>query len=242
MHSVTDVLGAGRPCGDERGQNGRVRRSKCLDAHSMRSRGRCCDVGLWSKWNSFGLHGEERKVEQPERGPLFRGDRDARARCSRRRSGGASRAGVAEARAVAEGVDLSARSGHGAAVDGRSYLPAAGRRGRDSHGDRAIPRRGRRHSRQGSSSDYRSTSAASACRNVNSANARSSSPSVHWRCPDRHHAMAARWTVVNTERTRKFRGQWWAHKGSNLGPLPCEGNALPLSYAPGSWWLPAVGP
>jgi hypothetical protein len=26
---------------------------------------------------------------------------------------------------------------------------------------------------------------------------------------------------------------WWAHKGSNLGPLPCEGNALPLSYAPG---------
>src|SRR5436305_5184415 len=28
-------------------------------------------------------------------------------------------------------------------------------------------------------------------------------------------------------------GRWWAHKGSNLGPLPCEGNALPLSYAPG---------
>src|SRR6266436_1108324 len=27
--------------------------------------------------------------------------------------------------------------------------------------------------------------------------------------------------------------EWWAHKGSNLGPLPCEGNALPLSYAPG---------
>src|SRR5581483_9723995 len=27
--------------------------------------------------------------------------------------------------------------------------------------------------------------------------------------------------------------KWWAHKGSNLGPLPCEGNALPLSYAPG---------
>src|ERR1700722_18926253 len=21
---------------------------------------------------------------------------------------------------------------------------------------------------------------------------------------------------------------WWTHKGSNLGPLPCEGNALPL--------------
>jgi hypothetical protein len=26
---------------------------------------------------------------------------------------------------------------------------------------------------------------------------------------------------------------WWTHKGSNLGPLPCEGNALPLSYASG---------
>lgn len=25
---------------------------------------------------------------------------------------------------------------------------------------------------------------------------------------------------------------WWAHEGSNLGPFPCEGNALPLSYAP----------
>ncbi len=24
----------------------------------------------------------------------------------------------------------------------------------------------------------------------------------------------------------------WEHKGSNLGPLPCEGSALPLSYAP----------
>jgi hypothetical protein len=30
---------------------------------------------------------------------------------------------------------------------------------------------------------------------------------------------------------------WWAHKGSNLGPLPCEGNALPLSYAPGIWCM-----
>ena len=28
---------------------------------------------------------------------------------------------------------------------------------------------------------------------------------------------------------------WWTHKGSNLGPLPCEGNALPLSYASGNW-------
>ncbi len=24
----------------------------------------------------------------------------------------------------------------------------------------------------------------------------------------------------------------WAHQVSNLGPLPCEGSALPLSYAP----------
>ena len=24
----------------------------------------------------------------------------------------------------------------------------------------------------------------------------------------------------------------WAHQDSNLGPLPCEGSALPLSYAP----------
>src|ERR1700722_11290655 len=31
----------------------------------------------------------------------------------------------------------------------------------------------------------------------------------------------------------RVRRRWWAHKGSNLGPLPCEGNALPLSYAPG---------
>jgi hypothetical protein len=29
------------------------------------------------------------------------------------------------------------------------------------------------------------------------------------------------------------RDAWWTHKGSNLGPLPCEGNALPLSYASG---------
>ena len=35
--------------------------------------------------------------------------------------------------------------------------------------------------------------------------------------------------------TRSPKGEaWWAHKGSNLGPLPCEGNALPLSYAPGN--------
>src|SRR5436305_4707776 len=35
--------------------------------------------------------------------------------------------------------------------------------------------------------------------------------------------------------------RWRAHKGSNLGPLPCEGNALPLSYAPGIWCTVHVG-
>jgi hypothetical protein len=25
---------------------------------------------------------------------------------------------------------------------------------------------------------------------------------------------------------------WWARLGSNQRPLPCEGSALPLSYAP----------
>ena len=36
-----------------------------------------------------------------------------------------------------------------------------------------------------------------------------------------------------TSAVSRKRLKWWAHKGSNLGPLPCEGNALPLSYAPG---------
>src|SRR3569623_1756725 len=27
---------------------------------------------------------------------------------------------------------------------------------------------------------------------------------------------------------------WWTHKGANLGPLQCEGNALPLSFASGN--------
>ena len=36
-----------------------------------------------------------------------------------------------------------------------------------------------------------------------------------------------------TSKERRRWSRWWAHKGSNLGPLPCEGNALPLSYAPG---------
>src|SRR3977135_3961855 len=43
-------------------------------------------------------------------------------------------------------------------------------------------------------------------------------------------------TAVKSEsaRSANFTGvEWWTHKGSNLGPLPCEGNALPLSYASG---------
>jgi hypothetical protein len=39
--------------------------------------------------------------------------------------------------------------------------------------------------------------------------------------------------------------KWWAHKGSNLGPLPCEGKAIPLDpsllngggYAKLGFWL-----
>ncbi len=28
---------------------------------------------------------------------------------------------------------------------------------------------------------------------------------------------------------------WWARQGLNLRPHPCEGCALPLSYAPAEW-------
>src|SRR5438046_1822539 len=38
---------------------------------------------------------------------------------------------------------------------------------------------------------------------------------------------------VELENPIKEGFSWWTHKGSNLGPLPCEGNALPLSYASG---------
>ncbi len=34
---------------------------------------------------------------------------------------------------------------------------------------------------------------------------------------------------------------WWAHQGSNLGPLPCQGSALPLSYAPTRKWSTRKG-
>src|SRR5262245_37097618 len=39
-----------------------------------------------------------------------------------------------------------------------------------------------------------------------------------------------------------YLSNWWTHKGSNLGPLPCEGNALPLSYASGNFLLLNQGP
>jgi hypothetical protein len=32
----------------------------------------------------------------------------------------------------------------------------------------------------------------------------------------------------------------WAHEDLNLGPLPCQGSALPLSYAPGVSGLPSI--
>ena len=34
---------------------------------------------------------------------------------------------------------------------------------------------------------------------------------------------------------RPFGFSWWAQQGLNLRPLPCEGSALPLSYAPVLW-------
>ena len=37
---------------------------------------------------------------------------------------------------------------------------------------------------------------------------------------------------IKRVKTQGFRRFWWAQQGSNLRPLPCEGNALPLSYAP----------
>src|SRR6201996_6628691 len=46
-------------------------------------------------------------------------------------------------------------------------------------------------------------------------------------------------SVKNAEKPIKRWVKWWAHKGSNLGPLPCEGNALPLSYAPGKLIRPS---
>ena len=34
--------------------------------------------------------------------------------------------------------------------------------------------------------------------------------------------------------------KWWARRGSNPRPLPCQGSALPLSYAPGAVLRSAV--
>src|SRR6266403_3810199 len=39
--------------------------------------------------------------------------------------------------------------------------------------------------------------------------------------------------MIGTQSQHAAHQKWWTHKGSNLGPLPCEGNALPLSYASG---------
>jgi hypothetical protein len=30
--------------------------------------------------------------------------------------------------------------------------------------------------------------------------------------------------------------EWWAREELDLRPLPCQGSALPLSYAPRCWW------
>ena len=35
--------------------------------------------------------------------------------------------------------------------------------------------------------------------------------------------------------------EWWARQGLNLRPLPCEGSALPLSYAPAARRAAAEG-
>jgi hypothetical protein len=37
-------------------------------------------------------------------------------------------------------------------------------------------------------------------------------------------------------------GKWWARLGLNQRPLPCEGSALPLSYAPVSYDPTGAGP
>src|SRR5262245_11088272 len=59
-------------------------------------------------------------------------------------------------------------------------------------------------------------------------------PRIHVRSLGSVLRFSAWWAVTeNAETKEKQRVYWWTHKGSNLGPLPCEGNALPLSYASG---------
>src|SRR5713226_5912236 len=53
------------------------------------------------------------------------------------------------------------------------------------------------------------------------------------RHPVRQSVQASRFAEIRREVSKAADGTWWTHKGSNLGPLPCEGNALPLSYASG---------
>ena len=38
--------------------------------------------------------------------------------------------------------------------------------------------------------------------------------------------------VVGTDHWGTVLAGWWARQGLNLWPLPCQGSALPLSYAP----------
>ena len=47
-------------------------------------------------------------------------------------------------------------------------------------------------------------------------------------------SIAATWRFACVAIAGRCGLEWWTHKGSNLGPLPCEGNALPLSYASGN--------
>ena len=45
--------------------------------------------------------------------------------------------------------------------------------------------------------------------------------------------------VINADNAQfGVRSAWWARQGLNLRPHPCEGCALPLSYAPAVRGLP----
>ena len=41
-----------------------------------------------------------------------------------------------------------------------------------------------------------------------------------------------RWMPMLADPPDQLRWAWWARQGLNLRPHPCEGCALPLSYAP----------
>jgi hypothetical protein len=59
-----------------------------------------------------------------------------------------------------------------------------------------------------------------------SANSATTAP---WRSRKTTSARAAYFIVAEGRIGAGNGGEWWALKGSNLRPLPCEGNALPLS-------------